>query len=174
MSGSSTVADCVMSYYAMSGSAVANSDFINTLYNDLGSDFGTVYDLAENGMLTLNQDGTWQATSELTQAIENTSAYTSLGLDQVFNISAEEAAAGGGVAAASGAATLSGALGGVASTGLLPVLGGVTVAYWGGIAIGNLINHLVDYAGKAIINGNPITAAQYLNTLDGWLLWFFQ
>ena len=152
LEGSATLADNIMSYYALSGAAVANTEWINTLYDSYGSSFGTIYDFAENGMLTLNNDGTWQATTALETAIENAPAYQSLGLDQIFNVSAQEAAAGGGIAA-SGAATLAGSLGGVASTGVLSLFGGVTAAYWGGIAIGTLINHLTGAYGKNISNG---------------------
>lgn len=157
MCGSATVADCVMSYYAMSGAAVANTDWINTLYNDLGSNFGTIYDFAENGMLTLNGDGTWQATSALETAIENAPAYQSLGLDEVFNVTSAEVAAGGGLAVASGGSILGGALGCTASVGVLPLLGGVTAAYWGGIAIGTIAAHLLGLYDKNIYNGEPLT-----------------
>lgn len=168
LEGSATLADNIMSYYALSGSAVANTDWINTLYDSYGSSFGTIYDFAENGMLTLNSDGTWQATTALETAIENAPAYQSLGLDQIFNVSAQEAAAGGGIAA-SGAATLAGSLGGVASTGVLTLFGGVTAAYWGGIAIGTLINHLTGAYGKNVGTGLPIdTLPQVLNDIpDG-------
>ena len=157
LEGSATLADNIMSYYALSGSAVANTEWINTLYDSYGSSFGTIYDLAENGMLTINNDGTWQATTALETAIENAPAYQSLGLDQMFNVSSQEAAAGGGLAA-SGAATLAGSLGGVASTGVLPLFGSVTAAYWGGIAIGTLINHLKGKYDKYISAGAQITA----------------
>lgn len=156
LAGDATVADAVMSYYAMSGAAVANTDWINSLYDSLGSSFGTVYDFAENGMLTLNQDGTWYATSELTQAVQDAAAYTNLGLNEVFNISAEEAASGGGLAASSGASILSGAMGGLASNGVLPLLGGVTAAYWGGIALGTLANHIADKYDENIYAGVQI------------------
>lgn len=164
--GSATVADCVMSYYAMAGAGIANTTWINTLYDSLGSSFGTVYDFAENGMLTINADGTWQATTALTEAIENSSAYTSLGLDTAFNISAEEAAAGGGFAAASGGSILSGALGGLGSTGVLPILGGVTAAYWGGIALGTLAAHLLGLYEEPIYYGvDMLTSEDYLNLI---------
>ena len=78
LSGSSTVADIVMSYYAMSGAAVANTDWINTLYDSLGSNLGTIQSFAENGYLVTNPDGTWYATQALEQAIENAPAYQSL------------------------------------------------------------------------------------------------
>ena len=161
LEGSATLADNIMSYYALSGSAVANTEWINTLYDSYGSSFGTIYDFAENGMLTLNNDGTWQATTALETAIENAPAYQSLGLDQIFNVSSQEAAAGGGIAA-SGAATLAGSLGGVASTGVLPLFGGVTAAYWGGIAIGNLINHLIGNYGQVVYTGTPINDKEYI------------
>ena len=41
MSGSTTLADNIMTYYALSGSAVANTDWI-ILYNSYGSSFGTI------------------------------------------------------------------------------------------------------------------------------------
>lgn len=153
LGATASVADCVMSYMASAGAAIANTDWINTLYNSLGPSFGTVESFAEQGMLVLNDSGAWEPVAELTTAIENTSAYASLGLGDIFNVSAAEAAAGGGVVAASGAATLSGAMGGVASTGVLPLLGGVTAAYWGGIALGTLANHLVDAYGERVAKG---------------------
>lgn len=149
---SATIADCVMTYYAMSGSTVTNVGWINTLYDSLGSSFGTLGEFAESGLMTY-VDGVWQSTETLTQNIQNSSAYTSLGLDNVFNVSAEQAANGGGIAAATGASTLSGAAACVASNGILPVLGGVTASYWGGIALGTLIANKLDLYGKVIGSG---------------------
>lgn len=167
LESSATIADCVMTYYAMTGSAVANTTWINTLYDSLGSSFGTLADFANNGLMFF-EDGVWKPAAELAQNIASTDAYTGLGLDTVFNVSVEEAATGGGLAAASGAATLSGAAGCVATHGLLPVLGGVTAAYWGGIAIGTLIAHKVGLYGHTITNGGSITEAEFYNSIpDG-------
>lgn len=163
LGATASVADCVMSYMASAGAAIANTDWINTLYNSLGPSFGTVESFAEQGMLVLNDSGVWEPVAELTTAIENTSAYASLGLGDIFNVSAAEVATGGGVVAASGAATLSGALGGVASTGVLPLLGGVTAAYWGGIALGNLAAHLLGLYDDNVYNGQPITESDLKN-----------
>ena len=163
LSGSSTVADIVMSYYAMGGAAVANTDWINTLYDSLGSNLGTIQSFAENGYLVTNPDGTWYATQALEQAIENAPAYQSLGLDEIFNVSAQEAAAGGGLAASTGAATLAGATGAVGSVGILPLLGGVTAAYWGGIGIGTIVAHLIGLYGDNIEHGIPISLSEMLN-----------
>lgn len=166
MSGSTTLADNIMSYYALSGSAVANTDWINTLYNSYGTNFGTVEELANQGYLVFNESaGVWEGTQQLGQMIEQAPAYTSLGLNEMFNVSAQEVAAGGGFAAASGGSILAGSLGGVASTGVLTLFGGVTVAYWGGIALGTLANHAIDYLGKVITDGLPITDAEYVNSL---------
>ena len=149
MSGSTTLADNIMTYYALSGSAVANTDWINTLYSSYGSSFGTIEELANQGYLVLNDAGMWEPVQELTQMIEQAPAYSSLGLNEIFNVSAEEAAAGGGYAAASGASILAGSLGGVASTGVVTLLGAVSAAYWGGIAIGTLAYHIIDkYSGN--------------------------
>lgn len=153
MSGSTTLADNIMTYYALSGSAVANTDWINTLYNSYGSSFGTIEELAEQGYLVLNDAGNWEPVEQLGQMIEQAPAYSSLGLNEVFNVSAEEVAQGGGYAAASGASILAGSLGGVASTGVLPLFGGVTAAYWGGIGLGTLIAHKLGLYSKPIYYG---------------------
>lgn len=165
MSGSTTLADNIMTYYALSGSAVANSDWINTLYSSYGSSFGTIEELAEQGYLVLNDAGFWEPVQELGQMIEQAPAYSSLGLNEMFNVSAQEAAAGGGFAAASGGSILAGSLGGVASTGVVPLLGGVTAAYWGGIALGTLINHAVEKYGYLINVGAPVNTDPQFNNL---------
>ena len=163
MSGSTTLADNIMTYYALSGSAVANTDWINTLYNSYGSSFGTIEELAQEGYLVLNDAGMWEPVQELGQMIEQAPAYSSLSLNEMFNISAEEAAAGGGFAAASGGSILAGSLGGVASTGVVPLLGGVTAAYWGGIALGTLIAHAVGLYDDNIEHGVPLTLSDMLS-----------
>lgn len=165
MSGSTTLADNIMTYYALSGSAVANSDWINTLYSSYGSSFGTIEDLASQGYLVLNDAGFWEPVQDLGQMIEQAPAYSSLGLNEMFNISAEEAAAGGGFAAASGGSILAGSLGGVASTGVVPLLGGVTAAYWGGIALGTLIAHGLGLYGDCIKEGQAMTMREALASL---------
>lgn len=161
MSGSTTLADNIMSYYALSGSAVANTDWINTLYNSYGTSFGTVEELANQGYLVFNEStGVWEGTQQLGQMIEQAPAYTSLGLNEMFNVSAQEVAVGGGFAAASGGSILAGSLGGVASTGVLTLFGGVTAAYWGGIGLGTLANHLITAYGKKIEAGARINASE--------------
>lgn len=160
MEGTATLADNIMTYYALSGSAVANSDWINTLYSSYGSSFGTIEELAQEGYLVLNDAGMWEPVQELGQMIEQAPAYSSLGLNEMFNVSAQEAAAGGGFAAASGGSILAGSLGGVASTGVVPLLGGVTAAYWGGIAIGTLINHIKEKYHENVLKNAQITASQ--------------
>lgn len=162
MSGSTTLADNIMTYYALSGSAVANTDWINTLYSSYGSSFGTIEELANQGYLIMNDSGFWEPVQELGQMIEQAPAYSSLGLNEMFNVSAEEVAAGGGFAAASGGSILAGSLGGVASTGIVPLFGGVTASYWGGIALGTLINHLVDKYKQYVYSGASITTSQQI------------
>ena len=167
MSGSTTLADNIMTYYALSGSAVANSDWINTLYSSYGSSFGTIEELAQEGYLVLNDAGMWEPVQELGQMIEQAPAYSSLGLNDMFNVSAQEVAAGGGFAAASGGSILAGSLGGVASTGIVPLFGGVTAAYWGGIALGTLIAHGTGLYGKAINNGAGLDVLDWINSTQG-------
>lgn len=155
-SGSTTIADIVLTYYSTVGAGISNVEVINKLSQDLGTNFGTIESFAEQGMLVQNEStGAWEPVSELVTAIENTSAYQSLGLDQIFNVSAQEAAAGGGLAA-SGAATLAGAAGGVASIGALPLFAGVSASYWAGIGAGTLISHLIQEYAPQIYFGSPL------------------
>ena len=165
MSGSTTLADNIMTYYALSGSAVANTDWINTLYNSYGSSFGTIEELANEGYLVLNDAGFWEPVETLGEMIEQAPAYSSLGLNEMFNVSAEEVAAGGGLAVASGGSILAGSLGGVASTGVVPLLGGVTAAYWGGISLGTLIAHKLGLYGENIATATPIDKQTILDNV---------
>ena len=161
MSGSTTLADNIMTYYALSGNAIANSEWINTLYSSYGSNFGTIEELANQGYLVLNDAGAWEPVQELGEMIEQAPAYASLKLNEMFNVSAEEVATGGGLAVASGGSILAGSLGGVASTGVVPLLGGVTVAYWGGIGLGTLAAHALGLYGKSVTNGQPVTMSKF-------------
>ena len=165
LSGSTTIADIVLTYMATAGCAVTNTDWINTLTSSLGSQFGTIESFVNQGYLVQNVDGVWEPVQALGDAIEQTAAYSDLGLGDIFNISAQEAAAGGGLAAASGGSILAGATGCVASHGILPVLGGVTAAYWGGIALGTIIAHAIGLYGKSIDNGTPISIDDFLNNV---------
>lgn len=165
MSGSTTLADNIMTYYALSGSAVANTDWINTLYDSYGTSFGTIEELANQGYLVLNDAGMWEPVQELGQMIEQAPAYSSLGLNEMFNVSAEEVAAGGGLAVASGGSILAGSLGGVASTGVLTLFGGVTAAYWGGIGLGTLIAHKLGLYGENIYQGTAITFNEAMSNI---------
>lgn len=157
--GTATLADVIMSMYAISGVGVANQTWINQLYASYGDSFGTIQDLVSQGALVMNEASQYIPTQSLEEAISQASAYTDLGIGEMFNISASEAAATGAVAT-TGAGTLAGALGGVASTGVIPLLGGVTVAYWGGIAIGTMIAHALGLYGKNIETGLPIDTLQ--------------
>ena len=165
MSGSNTIADIVLSYYAQAGAAISNLEWINALRNDLGESFGTIEQLAQQGYMVLNDAGNWEPVQALETAIENTGAYTSLGLDQVFNVSSAEVAAGGGAVVATGAGTLAGAAAGCASTGVLPLLGGVTAAYWAGIGIGTIASHLLGLYDEPIAQGVPVTSKEVLSHL---------
>lgn len=158
LSGSTTLADNIMTYYALSGSAMANQQWISDLYTAYGTNFGTIESFAEQGYLVMNDQGAWEPVQQLVQMIEESPAYASLHLNEMFNVSAEEAAQGGGFAAASGGSILAGSLGGVASTGVVPLLGGVTAAYWGGIALGTLIAHGLGLYEKPVYYGLDVLA----------------
>lgn len=175
MSGSTTLADNIMTYYALSGSAVANTEWINELYSSYGSSFGTIEQLADQGYLVMNDAGFWEPVQQLGEMIQQAPAYSSLGLNEMFNVSAEEAATGGGLAAATGGSILAGSLGGVASTGVVPILGGVTASYWGGIALGTLIAHKIGLYGENITQGDLMTNTDLNNfkiaggSFAGWV-----
>lgn len=159
-----SVADCMMAYFTSAGMFISNQDWINELYTNFGGGAGFYLgDLYQNGLLTLDEAGHF-VSSGLDTALESQSGWANLHLDELFRVSAEEAAVGGGVAA-TGAGTIAGAVGGVASTGLLPLAFGVTGAYWGGIGLGTLVAHAVGLYGRAIWEGQPMTDAEYINNL---------
>ena len=166
LESTATIADIVMSYYYISGSAVADVDWINILYDSLGSSFGTLSDFVTNGYLVQNAEGYFEPVQAFENAIEQTAAYADLGLSDIFNVSAQEVAAGGGAVVATGAGTLAGAAGCTASVGVLPILGGVTAAYWGGIALGTLIAHKIGLYGETIKNGARISDTDFINSLN--------
>ena len=150
-----SAADCIMSYMTSAGMFISNRDWIDELYTSFGGGAGFyINDLYQNGLLTLDEAGHYVSTG-LDTALSNQSAWTSLHLDELFSVSAAEAAAGGGVAA-TGAGTIAGAIGGVATTGALPLAVGVTGAYWGGIGLGTLAAHAMGLYGKSIANGVSI------------------
>lgn len=159
-----SAADCMMAYLTSAGMYISNQDWINQLYTSFGGGAGFyLEDLYRNGFLTLDEAGHFVSTG-LDTALESQSAWTSLHLDELFNVSAQEAAVGGGVAA-TGAGTVAGAIGGVATTGALPLAIGVTGAYWGGIAVGTLLAHAVGLYGKPVYYGLEITTDK--DFLDG-------
>lgn len=156
-----SAADCIMSYMTSAGMFVSNREWIDELYTSFGGGAGFyINDLYQNGLLTLDEAGHYVSTG-LESALESQSAWSHLHLDELFRVTAEEAAVGGGVAA-TGAGTIAGAIGGVATTGVLPLALGVTGAYWGGIGLGTLIAHACGLYGKNIANGVSIKVAQDL------------
>lgn len=159
MEGATTIADCVMSYYYMSGTSIANTTWINNLYSQFGATLGTVQSFAEQGLMVINSSGVWEPATQLYETIANVPGYTALGLDQVFQVTADEATAIGAAAGVTGAATLGQAIASVATTGVLPA----ALAVAGGVALGVGINyvreHLLNYFGKQTSNGVKIDAA---------------
>ena len=89
LSGTSTIADIVLTYMAISGCAVTNSDWIQTLTDSLGSQFGTIDSFVSQGYLVQNADGLWEPVQALGDAIEQTSAYSELGLGDIFNVTSQ-------------------------------------------------------------------------------------
>lgn len=153
-----SAADCIMSYMTSAGMFIANREWIDELYHSFGGGAGFyINDLYQNGLLTLDEAGHY-VSSGLDEALQNQQAWSNLGLDQLFSVTAEEAAVGGGVAA-TGAGTIAGAIGGVATTGVLPLAIGVTGAYWGGISLGTLIAHQIGLYGKPILYGYTVDEA---------------
>lgn len=156
MGSTVNIADIIMSYTASAGYMITNESWINDLYNYFGSSFGYIETFVQNGLLELNEAGQY-VSNGLDSAIEASAGYQALGLDTLFNVSSVEAEAGLGIAA-SGAGTIAGAVGGVASTGVLPLLFGVTGAYWGGIGLGTLAAHALGLYDDNIMTGAEITA----------------
>lgn len=142
----STIASLILSLLLSSGSAPVNNAWLTQLNTAYGveSSIGTIGDAINSGLLT-EVNGVLTDTG-LSQAIAAESAYTDLGLAEIFTTTASDV----GVAAGSGAANLASTAIEVGTVGTIGVFAGAVLA---GVGAGIIANKVVNWAGNAIRAG---------------------
>lgn len=137
----STIASIIISLMLQAGVAPVNNAWLAQLNNAYGveSSIGTIADCIESGLLTQTAEGL--VDSGLSQAIASESAYTSLGLSDIFTTTVDDA----GVIAGSGAVNLANSAINVGTVGTVG-------AYAGAVAVGVGVGVLIDHARQALLN----------------------
>lgn len=148
-----TIASVIISLMLQTGVAPVNQAWLTKLNNAYGveSPIGTIQDCINQGLLT--QSGNTLIDTGLSSAIEASSAYTDLGLSDIFTTSVDDI----GVVAASGGTNLANT---AIHCGTLGTVGAFAGAVGVGIGAGILINHVREKFGKYI------TSQASLNTVN--------
>ena len=150
-----TIASLIISLMLEAGVAPVNNTWVNSLNNAFGveSSIGTIDDMITNGLLT--ESGGTLVDTGLSQAIEATAEYTSLGIDDIFTTLSTDA----GVAANSGAVNLANQAIHLGTGGTIGAFAGAVAI---GVGVGVLVNHLREKFTNFIKYGFPMNADEYL------------
>lgn len=141
----STIASIIISLLLQTGVAPTNTSWINTLNSSYGY---TIETAISEGLLT-ESAGTLIDTG-LSSAIENASAYTELGLGDIFTTTIAD---GAEVIPASGAVNIANT---AIHTGVLGTIGAFAGAAVIGVGVGVLANHVRDWFTRWIQAGCPL------------------
>lgn len=146
-----TIASVIMSLLLQTGTAPVNQSYIDAINTSYGveSSIGTVQDMITNGLLT--ESGGTLVDTGLSQAIESASAYTELGLDDLFSTTAADA----GVIAASGGTNLAKTAINCGTVGTIGAFAGAAAI---GVGLGVLVNKVSDYIKGFVKYGFPMSA----------------
>ena len=150
-----TIASLIISLMLEAGVAPVNNTWVNSLNNAFGveSSIGTIDDMITNGLLT--ESGGTLIDTGLSQAIEATAEYTSLGIDDIFTTLSTDA----GVVANSGAVNLANQAINLGTSGTIGAFAGAVAV---GVGVGVLVNHLREKFTNFIKYGFPMDADEYL------------
>lgn len=150
-----TIASLIISLMLEAGVAPVNNTWVNSLNNAFGveSSIGTIDDMITNGLLT--ESGGTLIDTGLSQAIEATAEYTSLGIDDIFTTLSTDA----GVVANSGAVNLANQAIHLGTAGTIGAFAGAVAV---GVGVGVLVNHLREKFTNFIKYGFPMNANEYL------------
>lgn len=151
-----TIASLIISLLLQTGVAPTNQTWINNLNSAYGveSSIGTIEDMISNGLLTETANGL--VDTGLSQAIQSQSAWTDLGLNEIFQTTVDDA----GVIAGSGAVNLANQAIHLGTAGTIGAFAGAAAI---GVGIGVLINHVREYVSDYIKYGVPMSYDYILN-----------
>lgn len=145
-----TIASIIVSLMVEAGVAPVNQSWLNTLNSSYGveSSIGTLENAIQNGLLTETASGL--VDTGLSSAIESSSAYSELGIGEIFSTTNTME----GVAAASGGVNLANT---AINCGTLGTIGAFAGAISIGVGIGVLVNNLRENIGSYIKYGIPFS-----------------
>lgn len=141
----STIASLIISLLLQTGAAPVNQSYVDALNTSYGY---TIESAINDGLLTQTSEGLID--SGLSSSIASSSAYTDLGLEQIFTTTAEDA----GVIAGSGAVNITNT---AINVGTVGTIGAFAGAVGVGVGVGVLINHVRGYITNYIKYGLPMS-----------------
>lgn len=160
----STIASIIISLMLQAGVAPTNTSWLTSLNSSYGY---TIETAISEGLLT-ESAGTLIDTG-LSSAIESATAYTELGLSDIFTTTATDI----GVEVASAGVNLTGTAINVGTLGTIGAFAGASVV---GVGIGVLANHLITTFGDYIKYGAPLTMKEIIENgnVNGGSFYYFK
>lgn len=150
----STIASIILSLMLQAGVAPVNQSYLTALNTSYGY---TIETAISEGLLT-ESAGTLVDTG-LSSAIESATAYTDLGLSEIFTTTATDA----GVVAGSGAVNIANTAIHVGTAGTIGAFAGAVAV---GVGAGVLINHLRNVIGNYIRYGFPFSSNELSEVIN--------
>lgn len=144
----STIASIIISLLLQTGVAPTNTQWLNTLNNSYSI---TIEESISQGLLTETAEGL--VDSGLANYISNASAYTDLGLSDIFTTTATDV----GVTAATGAVNIANTAINVGTVGTIGAFAGAAAV---GVGIGVLINNVREKFTSLIKYGLPLSTEE--------------
>lgn len=157
-----TIASLILSLVLSTGAAPVNDAWLTSLNNAYGvtSTIGTIGDAIDSGLLIESSGALID--NGLAAAIEAETAYTELGLAELFTTTASDAAEYG-VIAASGATNLATTAIEVGTLGTIGAFAGATLA---GVGVGILINKAYNYFSNFVKYGASLSNKEVMNIVS--------
>lgn len=155
----SSIASLIISLFLQCGVAPVNTNYLAALNSSYGY---TIETAISEGLLTETASGL--VDTGLSSAIEGASAYTELGLADIFTTTVDDV----GVVAASGAVNIANTAISVGTLGTIGAFAGAAaVGVGAGILINHLANHFKEYIKNAMAIDSSIDAMKYVDTYGG-------
>lgn len=151
----STIASIIISLFLQCGAAPVNTNYLAALNSSYGY---TIETAISEGLLTETAGGL--VDSGLASAIEGASAYTELGLADIFTTTSADGAA---VIASTGGVNIANTAINVGTAGTIGAFAGAVAV---GVGAGVLINHIREYAGSLIKYGLPMSNKNFKDLVN--------